>query len=464
MSVVTHAEGTSQLRALIQASGLTYDALARLITAVARENGDHLVHPNRSAIAHWLSGSVPAPRTRQYLAEALSRRLGRPLSVAHLGFPPDDDDVQLGLLLTEDPVSILSELASADLRRRSFLSQAAYSVLALASVITPAAGLRPLDGLARTSRAVRMPGQRIGAADVQAVRDVTAALTALDERLGGQNGRDTVVTWLTNDVAAMCRGVFTSDAVRQQMFSAAAEVAYLAGWKSHDSGLESLAQRYYLQAYQLATQAEGTGHSAYVLRIMTHHALDIAQPEHCVDIAEEAWRRAHGSGPQLQSLYAFTVSRAHAATGNAHQADSWLARAETLTSREDTSPIPSWVSLGGSAQTRMASQAAKTFTRLGRHSKAEPLYARTASNWNPSTHPRVLALALNNLAGAQAAQGHLDQACTTWIRALDGLTLASDSSARARSALTDIRTRIQAPRLRTNAAARELRAQLNPHP
>lgn len=456
MTFSSEAPGNVALRAGIQASGLTYEALARTITAIARENDDHHVRPNRSSIAHWLAGGVPAARTRAYLVEALSRRLGRPVTVADLGFAAEDDDDQLGLTLTEDPVSTLRNLADADLRRRAFLSHAAYSVLAMASVITPSPARPSLTALTRTSRASQRAGQRVGAADVQAVRDVTAALTALDERLGGRHGRDTVATWLAQDITSMCKATFTTDAVRQQMFSAAAEVAYLAGWKAYDSGMASLAQRYYMQAYQLAGQGEGAAHSAYVLRIMAHHALDINQPEHSVQVAEEAWRQVAGGGPQLQSLFAFTVSRAHAATGDARQAGIWLARAETLTGQDDDSPVPSWISLGGSPQTRMASQAAKTFTSLGRHVDAEPLYARTASRWSPSTHPRVLALALTNLGRAQAAQGHYEQACTTWARAVPGLASTADTSARARQAIADIRGTVHQPRLHSTPAAREV--------
>jgi hypothetical protein len=453
--------GNSQLRLLIEATGLTYEALVRSITAIARENGDYLVRPNRSSVSHWLAGAVPALRTREYLVEALSRRVGRVLTGADLGFPAEDDDARLGLSLTADPVGALRNLATADLGRRSFLSQAAYSVLALASVISPVGTVPVGARLARTSRAVHDSGQRVGASDVQAVRDVTVALTALDERLGGQHGRDTVATWLAHDVTAMCRAGFSSEVVRRQMFSAAAEVAHLAGWKAYDAGWQSLAQRYYLQAYQLAGYAEGPGHSAYVLRIMAHHALDLNQPKHCIEVAEEAWRRSAGCNSQVRSLYAFTVSRAHAAAGDPQHAGAWLARAEALTDRDDDIPIPSWVSLGGSPQIRMASQAAKTLTAMGRHRDAEPLYARTASRWSPSTHPRVRALALNNLARAQVAQGHLDQACGTWIRAVEGLRSASESSARARRAVVELRASIDQPRHRTSRSVRELRALLD---
>jgi tetratricopeptide (TPR) repeat protein len=438
----------------------TNSEVASAVNRVGTELGLRLRYDD-SAVCHWLKGTVPRTRVRPAILEAFRRRLLRPVTIADLGLPVEDEEHNLGLSLTEDPVTALKHLAAADLHRRAFLTHAAYSVLALASVAS--SGPDALTSLQRTSRAALNPGQRVGLADVQAIRDVTASLTALDERLGGQHGRDTVTTWLSQDVTAMCNGTFTSDAVRAQMFSAAAEVAYLAGWKAHDAGLDPLAQRYYLKAHQLAAAADGPGQSAYVLRILAHHALDIDQPAHCVDIAEEAWRRAVAStsSPRLRAIYAFTAARAHAAAGDSRRAGTWLARGETLTGRDDDAPAPTWVSLGGSPEIRMASQAAKALTTIGRPADAEPLYQLASNRWNPVTHPRVRALALHELGRAQAAQGHLDQAVATWTGAASDLRGAGTNSARARRAIAGIRKAINVPRSRNSPIVKRLRAILD---
>jgi len=283
-------------------------------------------------------------------------------------------------------------------------------------------------------------------------------MTAVDERLGGEHGRAAVVTYLGQDVTALCRGPFADEAVRRRMFGAASEVAYLAGWKAHDSGLESLAQRYYLQAYHLAGRTGDGPHAAYVLRILAHHALDIGRTNRCVDLAEAAWDLADGHcEPQTLSLFALNLARAHAAAGEGRRAAQWIDRAERLAAEPADEP-PRWAQLGGTPEARLASQTAKTFTAMGRHADAEPLYAQAGARWNTASHPRVRALALHLLGSSQAAQGHVDQACATWTVAVP--TLREVRSARTRRAIADIRAWLMAPRHRDSAPARELLAVL----
>lgn len=76
-----------QLSALVAESGLTYEALAKAVRAVAAECGARL-HTNKSNVEHWLSGSVPRGDTPRYLAVALSRRLGRLLTPLTSACPP----------------------------------------------------------------------------------------------------------------------------------------------------------------------------------------------------------------------------------------------------------------------------------------------------------------------------------------------------------------------------------------
>jgi hypothetical protein len=447
--------GPARLRALIAEAGCTYESLARSINIIARENGDMHLRANRSSVAHWVAGSVPARRTRGYLAEALSRLLGRTVTSAELGFGAgfgdDDDRVDLGLSLTEDPVRVLSDLTAADLDRRAFLRTAAFSVIALdAPLETTAESLRRTGRTQETQRAVR-----VGAGDVEAVHELTAALTAVDERLGGEHGRGAVVTYLGQDVTALCRGPFADADVERRTFSAAAQVAYLAGWKAHDAGLESLAQRYYLQAYHLASRSGDEAHAGYVIRILGHHALDIGRSNRCVDLARAAWDKADGRcDPQTLSLFALNLARSHAAAGEPRETGRWLNHAERLASRPSEGQPPRWVTLGGTPEARLASQTAKTFTALGRHADAEPLYATAGARWSAATHPRVRALDLHLLGGAQVAQGHLEQACATWTVAVP--TLRDVRSARTRRALADIRTSVTTSRHHDSPAARDL--------
>ncbi|MFE9390277.1 hypothetical protein [Streptomyces sp. NPDC006784] len=72
------------LRALLEESEWTQAAFARALARLGAEVGIHLRY-DRTSVAHWLRGSRPDPRVQHLMAEALSRRLGRRITVADLG-------------------------------------------------------------------------------------------------------------------------------------------------------------------------------------------------------------------------------------------------------------------------------------------------------------------------------------------------------------------------------------------
>src|SRR5205809_3659080 len=93
-----------------------------------------------------------------------------------------------------------------------------------------------------------------------------------DERFGGGHARLAVVAYLTTDVASYLRGSFAADEDRRAMFSAAAELTYLVGWKAFDSAQHGLAQRYYVKALRLANEADDGAFGGFILRAMGHQA------------------------------------------------------------------------------------------------------------------------------------------------------------------------------------------------
>jgi len=97
-----------QLRDLVAESGLTYEAVAKSVRAVAAECGLAL-RTNKSAVEHWIAGATPRGDTGRYLAVALSRHLDRLLTPADLGLAADDehDNDAIGLTLGADPLDAL---------------------------------------------------------------------------------------------------------------------------------------------------------------------------------------------------------------------------------------------------------------------------------------------------------------------------------------------------------------------
>lgn len=318
------------------------------------------------------------------------------------------------------------------MERREFLSSAVFSLGALTQPLREET----------SSRVIRAgAGGRCGPGEIEAVRHVTTAFTQADERLGGSHARSAVVEYLRTDAAAYCQASFARDTDRRAMLGAVAELAYLAGWKSHDAGLDGLAQRYYLASYHLAMEADPAAHAAYVLRILAHQAMDLGHHQHCADLAAEALTRVAGRvDPQTESLFWLTAARAHAGSGDRHGMLTSIVTAEQLIGRDPGDPGPRWASLGGPAQARFTNQAGQALRIASDLAGAERQLAHSASCWDPATYPRIHALTLSDVAETQFAQGKIEQACQTWSTALDGMK--GVASARVRKAITSMRSRL----------------------
>ena len=403
------------LQQAIVLSGASYEALARDIRRIAAENGDLCSRANKSVIAHWVSGARPRPATARYLAEALARRLRRPISLAELGLVSDETaPVDAAALLTTlvDPVAAIAALGRADVDRRTLLGNTA--VYSLGALLLPLAGSEPA---ARAAAVRSRTSPTVGMADVEAVRSVITAFNSADEKLGGGHGRTAVVEYLATDVAPYLQATYASDTTRSAMFGVAAQLAYLAGWKAHDLGMTGLAQVYYLRAADLAREAE-PAQVAYCMRILAHQAMDLGHHQHCVDLAEGALRLTTGRvDPDTESLFLLTAARAYATSGSRRQARTML---------------------------------------LGDLSAAQEQFAAAARCWNPVTHPRIHALTLAELAEAQCRQGTVEAACATWNQAMD--VMDGIRSARTRDAVTTLRGCLAPYRRRGLSAVQRLDA------
>jgi transcriptional regulator with XRE-family HTH domain/ribosomal protein L12E/L44/L45/RPP1/RPP2 len=423
------------LHEVLREAGMTYEQLAAAVRIVAAESGDSL-RTSKSTVSQWLAGSkMPAPRTAAYIAEALSRRLGREVRPSDLGLGANEDRPQapLGSDLGPDPVDMLRRLGHDDIHRRTLLANAAYSVAAAALPLGAAQAVE-YEERARSPR-------RAGRAEIDAVRDMTQMFTTIDERHGGQHGRTAVVQYLREDVAALCRATFPSEREQREMLSAAASVAYLCGWKAYDASEHGLAQRYYLQAYALTREAGDELHGAWILRILAHNGMDIRRPEHTLDLAEAALDRVRGKlVPAAEALFVVTRARALANAGRGPEAVAQARQAQDMVVRGEQEEVPSWAALWGIARATVSSHTAKTFRALGDHANAERHYAESARR-RPDGTQRITALTVAAEGREQALQGHVEQACDTWGRSLD--LLGGVRSARAADEVAGMRRHLR---------------------
>lgn len=434
----------SRLRDVIDAADCTYEALARDVRRIAVENGE-ILQTNKSAISHWVNGTrTPSGRVGQYLAEALSRRAGRTITQTEIGLHAGDTEERA----ESDPVLAVTDLGRADVERRRFLAIAAFTTAGVAM---------PLgydhEATARMLRA-RTGTSVIGVEDVDVVREITAAFSAADERLGGGHGLTTVTAYLADTAAPMLRGRFPSEALRRAAFGAVAELAYLAGWKHHDLCQEGAAQRYYQVGYQLACEADPHGHAAWMMRALAHQALSLKQPHHCVDLAEAAL--AQGTGRidgQTEALLHITHARAYAAINERPLAARALLAAEDALLRAD-GPQPSYSRVSGPAAGTVASHTARTLTDLADHVGTEQQHRDALVRWDPEKYKRVHALTYADLGDSLAAQARADEAVAAWSQAL--ILMEGMTSDRTRKAITSLRSTLAVYQRRKVPGAAEL--------
>jgi hypothetical protein len=415
-----------RLREMIAASGLSYESVARAVVRVAAESGEAL-RTNKSAVAHWVAGVQPNDRTASYLAEALSRRTGQPVTPTQLGLAAGSAPDLVGA----EPTETATLLGRADLEHRGFLAAAVYTASDVAM---------PLDydpePVSRLLRA-RTGTARVGAEEVAVVRQITKAFGAADEVLGGGHGLSTVAAYFADTAAPMLSGRFAGEETRRAAFGAAAELAWLLGWKHHDLGQEGAAQRYYLLGFQLAVEADPHAHAAWMMRAVAHQALSLKQRHHSLDLIQGALDRAEGyTDGATEALLHITHARAYAALGEKPQAARALLAAEDALGRH-SEPQPTYSLLMGPALGTVNSHTARTLTELGDQPGTEARHRAAFISWDPVAFPRVHLLTHMDLGDCLAAQARADEAVAAWSRALD---LAEGmASARSRSALASIR-------------------------
>ncbi|RSS31153.1 transcriptional regulator, partial [Streptomyces sp. WAC08241] len=303
-----------RLRALIQEAACSNAGLARRVNTVGAERGLDLRY-DKTSVARWLRGQQPRGRAPGIIAEALSRKLGRTVTVDEVGMA-HGRNLAAGVGLQFAPtvpgaIEQVCELWRSDVGRREFLSG---SVVAASALVEPS---RDWLITVPDAHVARTAGARVGVADVAAVRETTAALVDLDRRFGSGHVRPVVVHYLDSVVSGMLSGSYR-EAVGRQLFAAAARLTELAGYMAVDTGEPGLAQRYYIQALRLAQAAGDRGYGGYVLAAsMSHLAAQLGNPREIAQLARAAQEGARGKvPPRAESMFLAAEARGHALMGD----------------------------------------------------------------------------------------------------------------------------------------------------
>ncbi|MGF6889463.1 transcriptional regulator with XRE-family HTH domain [Nocardia sp. GAS34] len=330
-----------------------------------------------------------------------------------------------------DPVTVMERLGRADVDRRSFLRGAVFS-----AALTATALVNAREPVARLIAVTE--DSTIGMGEVHALHTVTDALVSFDEVRGGGSGRTAVAEFLSTDVATLLRSRFADSAVRSAAYSAASELAYLAGWKAHDAKADAVAQRWFLSALALAREGGIDGQIGFCYRILALHAAAAGHPRLAPQLAQAGADAARGLDGDARSLFSVALARASAESGDRVTALAALRAADPWMTPHITTDLPRYVRLYCPNKASGVRQAAKSFAALGDWRNTEQHLLLSAECWDRTTHPRIHWLSVAEAGMARWRLGRHADAETLWRAAIP--TLTTVQSGRAQSMLAKIRT------------------------
>ncbi|WP_256725781.1 tetratricopeptide repeat protein [Streptomyces sp. IMTB 2501] len=409
---MTKREPNVALGRLLAESHWTHRQFARTVNRVGTETGTPLRY-DESAVSHWLGGTVPRAAVRACILEALSRRLGRPVTHAEAGLPVPCDHSPTAA----DTVEGLIDLGRQDMdpSRRSVLGAGLFSV-ALTIPGWP-------DVIGRAQAVQSGHASRIGMNEVDMVIAMTERVSELDDQFGGRHARPMAATFMVNTVASYLRAEAPED-VRKAMLSAASDLLYVTGYMAVDEGLHGLAQRYYVKALELAGASEDHLTYCTTLRGMSVQAVDLCHGPKAMELADAAAAASPKAGPRMRAFLAGQQAHAAAQTGDRSGALRYIREAEAAMDRAESR---------GKAFGSYDPAALNYHISQVRYELGDVPGAIAAMHESDkvrySVYRRARVRHRATLAERQLEIGHLEAACTTWHQALDDYPMVQSGRA-----------------------------------
>ncbi|MDJ1135539.1 hypothetical protein [Streptomyces iconiensis] len=449
------------LRALLEETEWTQAAFAHAITRLGAEVGLHLRY-DRTSVAHWLRGSRPEPRVQHLIAEALSRRLGRPVAVADLGMrgaqgarggrlgagtrarrgeSADEggeegadgsgeadgsggaDASGQGAAGPGHPADRLTALTAPVVPppRADSPPPAPYRLRLLAE--PPGPDAPPRDGGSGVATATFGAGcarggtRRSDPGEVASVHEHARFFAQQADRHGGGHIRTSLAAYLSGLVRTLRTG---EDGAHQRgMLAGAARLSFLLARVYADERRHGLAQRAFLVAGELAAEGEDPEGVALARRALSSQAHQLGHARESVALAEAACEAAPADAdPSTRSFLYAGLAVAKAGQGEREQAMDALRRAEHQLARAPadltTGPgIPGGESVGSYQDAALLYQSSHVRTALGDRSGAIR-DLRSSLRSRPAGERRSRALCQAELAELLLSCGRLEEACASW--------------------------------------------------
>ncbi|KAF4407243.1 regulator, partial [Streptomyces lycii] len=255
----------------------------------------------------------------------------------------------------------------------------------------------------------QLPGQRVTAGDIAALRSVSELFRSLDHAYGGGHARQALVRYLEHEAEPMLRGTY-GETTGRRLFAAVADLTRLAGWTSYDIAAHGLAQRYFVQALRLSQAAGDRSYGAYVLITMSRQAVYLGHGREAVQLSRVAQQGAGPTAhPAVQALLHAAEARGHGVLGDARSCTASLVRAErALETVRPGEEAPHWARFFDEAQ--LADEFAHCHRDLGQYRPAAQHAERSLQLRGPG-YARSRLFCRVVLASARLGLGDLEQAC-----------------------------------------------------
>ncbi|MER6361654.1 tetratricopeptide repeat protein [Kitasatospora sp. NPDC001527] len=371
---------------------------------------------------------------RQVVLEVLSRRLGRAVTAFEAGFVDRPDEQEQ----SEDMVRGLLDLGSADMdpSRRGVLGAGLYSI-ALTVPGWP-------DVVGRFERLRTDPHSRIGMGEVESVIAMTERISEIDDQFGGRTARPMAAAFMVNNIVPYLRAT-ASAGVRRAMLSAAADHLYLTGYMAVDERLDTLGQRYYTKALELALAAGDHLIYCTTLRGMSVQAVELGHGSQAVRLAEAASTASPQAGPRMRAFLAGQQAHALARTGDRTGALTMLRAAEVAMERAESRAKAH----GSYDPASLAYHVAQVNHELGDREGAIRALQRS-ERVRPAVYRRARVRHRAMLAEWQVEVGRLEEAVQNWHLALDDYPQVQSGRAddRFRAMVVATRSHARNPRVR----------------
>ncbi|MFC4469654.1 hypothetical protein ACFPH6_35000 [Streptomyces xiangluensis] len=361
----------TRLADLFGLAGWSKGELARMVNRQAAAMGHPQLATDTSRVRRWIDmGEIPRDPVPRVLAALFTERLGRVVTIEDLGLVrhgrtgkrPGGGSAEHpdGVPWTpEQTAAVLTEFTGMDLmlNRRGLVG--AGAALAAGSALSSAMHdwLHSDPALSADAPELHDPlhadpagydryeAAPIGSQEIEELERSVEVFRAWDAARGGGLQRKAVVGQL-NEVGGML-AYRHPDHLQRRLWGVAANLAVLAGWMSHDVGLEPTAQKYFVIAAHAAREGGDRPRAGEALSRAARQMVHLGRPDDALDLMKLA---KSGSGdevlPRTKAMLYTIEAWAQASLGKGQAMRRTLGEAEELfVSDKNDVPAPSWMQL-----------------------------------------------------------------------------------------------------------------------